>query len=179
MKSVESVHRGLAFGLTALLVVGATLGAFPQSVPVDNQEHRTLANDEPHGTQFSLVPTEQGDWTPAQAPFNSNLPLPSLVLRAEGIPDGAVAEVARDFDSPFVPVVFRNGVGRIPLTVPDVAALQRMVVRCSCSPAVRLTLQAEKNFALRVAEEQGLLHLNATFWGQSGCSSRFGQGLTG
>jgi uncharacterized repeat protein (TIGR01451 family) len=168
MKSVGSVYRVFLFGLTALLVVGATLGAFAQSVPVDNQEHLTIANDEPQGTQFSLVPTEQGDWTPAQAPFDSNLPLPSLVLRAEGVPDGAVAEVARDFDSPFVPVVFRNGVGRIPLTVPNVAALQRMVVRCSCSPAARLTLQAEKNFALRVAEEQGVLHLYATFWGQSG-----------
>ena len=70
-----------------------------------------------------------GEWVTDLAPFDPALPLPPLRLVAEGLPDGTTVEVARDDDSPFLPVVLRDGRGRLPLAVPDVEALRRLRVR--------------------------------------------------
>ena len=121
--------------------------------------------------EFPLQPDRgvaSGEWVTDLAPFDPALPLPSLRLVAEGLPDGTTVEVARDEDSPFLPIVLRDGRGRVPLAVPDVQALRRLRVKIQGDHAGKVFLQPEADFALTPSEDQGLIRITATYWGDSG-----------
>jgi uncharacterized repeat protein (TIGR01451 family) len=77
-------------------------------------------------------------------------------------------EVSRDADSPFIPVFFLDGMGRVPQAVPDIDALRRLRVKVQGADSGRVFLQPEADFALAPSEERGLIRIAATYWGDSG-----------
>ncbi len=152
------INRLRLIGIFALVVLGCslgTLGAQAEATPVQFplQQDRALG---------------LGELTPDVGAFSGSLALPPLRLRAEGLPDGATVEVARDADSPFIPVFLRDGVGRLPLAIPDVDALRRLRVKIQGAGAGQVLIQPEADFALTPSKDMGLIRITATYWRDSG-----------